>query len=466
MFTPGNLSLFVVCSLLESVPACSGPSLSCGPGTHQEGDVCVADHDADVPDVAHDAEADVALDTDVPVEADVEDADADGDACHPCTPGSRRCDSLRLLACLTLPDGCTTWTLEQTCTHFEECREPDVECVVPETEPAGSLVAEVERASWGIAPESMLWDGTTALVTFGDRWADRRAMAFLRFTESGLVRPLREATIDDQRSSLAEASGRTFVHWSDYSSHASVGEVNADDTVGTIIDADHNSMGGNLYAFGVGTGVLLHQTSTAGGSNAYLGFFDPYAWMITWYSDQPLFQWWTPSAAAVASTDGFAAAWLTADGSGLALGRFGPSGSPLGAPTVTALALPVALVTALVLLPDGTGYVLVWVGDDVLHLSRFDAAGSLVADDLADTGDVWLNALAWVGQDGEDLLISCRPDSQARALVLLRLDSAGTVLDETVLTSRGGVAKYAAGRLAVVWGIADIGIGYAVVPLP
>jgi hypothetical protein len=473
----------VVFSLLllaaaAAAAGCSCDGRECGPGTHAEGNLCVPDEAddgrednveapegdvADVPDGGEDFPDDTAEGD----EADAVDTTPDGEApCNVCTEAQKRCQDRQVQVCVTLTDGCTTWSVEKTCSRFEECQEPAMDCAVPETVPPGSFTADVEGASWGIAPESMLWDGETGLVSFGTAESSIRVMGFLRFNASGPVRPARKLTTDDQESSLAVGAGRTFVHWRDSTSHGWIGEVLADESVGTSISSDHNEMGQNVHAFGVGSGVLLYQTSVMGGSNAYLGFFDPGSWSIAWLADQPLFSWNASTAAAVETAGGFAAAWITPDMSSLALQRFDASGTPAGAATVGALTAPVSDAAALALIAETSGYTFVWAADAAIHIALFDPSGTLLGDTAADSGDLALRNPQWVGREGDEIYVSCNPDTSGTALVIVRLGTDGSLLGDTLLTSHGGIARYAAGALAACWGIADVGIGCGVVAFP
>ncbi|MBI5529717.1 MAG: hypothetical protein HY897_25605 [Deltaproteobacteria bacterium] len=392
---------------------------------------------------------------------------AEAGTCRPCEPGERSCDGLRVLSCVLLAGGCTDWSVEKTCTRFETCAEPAFECSLPETEPPGARKAGIAGASWGIGVESMLFDGTTALVSYGNAEGGSRYMGFLRFDAAGLVRPPAPATIDDQESSLSQAGGRTFVHWRDFGSHASFGELSAADAVAKTIGSDHNGMGQNVHSFGVGSGVLLYQTSVVGGSSAYLGFFDPETFTVSWGGEKPLFQWWTSTVAATESPGGFAAAWLTEDGTGLAFGRFSGNGLRVGAAEISALPATESSASALALFRNGEDHLLIWTSEEkVLHQSRFDSAGTLAADIVPDTGGLMLRSARFVGRSGSETLVSCRPDTAGGALVVLRIGSDGTLLGDRLVNSLGGIAAFVDGRLAVAWGVPDEGIGYAVMTFP
>ncbi len=135
---------------------------------------------------------------------------------------------------------------------------------------------------------------------------------------------------------------------------------------------------------------------------------------------------------------------------------------------------------------DGTGFVVLWVYAPYYatppapagygpHGSHFDGAGALTADSIVpiDTDNPALvNSYPFsfqvAGTDGQDILVDYAVENVATfdySLVLLRVSADGTLVKASPITTNYGVARFAAGKLAVCWPTQQ-GLGCGVTTAP
>ncbi len=462
----GTLRRFMAVQCVLWVAGACGSAVVCGPGTHLEGGVCLpdlGDGGAAGDGGGMPTDSGPAIDALVPSDAG---SIVDG-GCHPCELAvSAICDGPRVLRCVALADGCTALSLEQTCSEFFECR--GGACRLRAEEPAGFTQPTPRDPQ----PEDLLWDGTYGTVVYDYATTEARDGATFRFDASGVIRPPHRTSIGSQEEQLLELGSRTFVYervaelrptpmdW------YALSELAADGTATMLVRHDVCTGSGSArQAYGIdGTAVLFTRGASCG-----VELYTPGASASA--LSPSVERWFYGTSVLPASLgSGFALLWIPSGAASIDQQRFASDGTAIGTPSVNVVDLhgAPAPLDAFVALPGG-GYFAVWSQYDppdapspVYHLyaAVLDATGAATSTRTLTTraqpSSTAPAYLAGALPSGDLLLAVPQESGSARLpLVIAQLRTDGAVVEERLVSGPGGVARYAAGTLAICRGSVD-----------